>query len=350
MGVTSAEPVPHSPGLDAVQSLLIPGERLETYAIQHRLFALTHRRLVVGATSGRLIAVQRGLISGFTTQDIRWQDLRDAQLQVGIFGATLNVTADPGEDLAGAQGSIRTLRFGGLRKEQAQEVYRACQFQEQSWREKRRVRELEEMRAKSGGVHLGGSVRDGGRQRRRGPLASGPAPAGEGHAGPGAALRRRVRADQGPDPGRAVATHVFGDIGMPLFVVRHSHQGERCPAQDPYMGAMLPQPPEPSQRAAARGGDPGRGGRAGRAHHVPHRRGVRRAPPARVPAAVPDGRQRGRLPRLDLRPGGGERRLRRAAPRVRRRARRSTPRRSASTPSTPGSWCTGRIRSTARRR
>ena len=26
---------------------------------------------------------------------------------------------------------------------------------------------------------------------------------------------------------------------MPLFVVRHSHQGERCPAQDPYMGAML---------------------------------------------------------------------------------------------------------------
>jgi DMSO/TMAO reductase YedYZ molybdopterin-dependent catalytic subunit len=26
---------------------------------------------------------------------------------------------------------------------------------------------------------------------------------------------------------------------MPLFVVRHSHAGERCPARDPYMGAML---------------------------------------------------------------------------------------------------------------
>ncbi len=26
---------------------------------------------------------------------------------------------------------------------------------------------------------------------------------------------------------------------MPLFVVRHSHAGERCPAQDPYMGTML---------------------------------------------------------------------------------------------------------------
>jgi hypothetical protein len=164
MGATSAEPVAHSPALEAVESLLIPGERLESYAIQHRLFALTHRRLVVGATSGRLIAVQRGLISGFTAQDVRWQDLRDAQLQVGIFGATLTVTADPGEDLAGAQGNTRVLRFGGLRKEEAKEVYRACQAQEQAWREKRRVRELEEMRAKSGGVHLGampGSVATG---------------------------------------------------------------------------------------------------------------------------------------------------------------------------------------------
>jgi hypothetical protein len=155
MGATSAEPVTHSPGLEALQSLLIPGERLECLAIQHRLFALTHRRLLVGASSGRLIAVQRGLISGFTAQDVRWQDLRDAQLQVGIFGATLTVTADPGEDLAGAHGNSRALRFGGLRKEEAKEVYRACQAQEQAWREKRRVRELEEMRAKSGGVHLG---------------------------------------------------------------------------------------------------------------------------------------------------------------------------------------------------
>lgn len=162
MGATSAEPVAHSPGLDAVQSLLIPGERLECHAIQHRLFALTHRRLVVGATSGRLIAVQRGLISGFTTQDIRWQDLRDARLQVGIFGATLTVSADPGEDLAGAPGSPRELRFSGLVKEQAKEVYRACQFQEQAWREKRRVRELEEMRARSGGVHLGAMAGAGG--------------------------------------------------------------------------------------------------------------------------------------------------------------------------------------------
>jgi hypothetical protein len=158
MGATATEPMERSPGLEAIQSLLIPGERLESHAVQRRLFALTHRRIVVGATTGRLIAVHRGLISGFTVQDIRWQDLRDAQLQVGVFGATLTVSADQGNDLAGAEGPARVLSLSGLRKDQAQEVYRACQFQEQAWREKRRVRELEELRAKSGGVHLGGSV------------------------------------------------------------------------------------------------------------------------------------------------------------------------------------------------
>jgi hypothetical protein len=155
MGASPPEPIERSPGLEAIESLLIPGERLESHAFQRRLFALTHRRIVVGATTGRLIAVHRGLISGFTVQDIRWQDLRDAQLQVGIFGSTLTVTADAGDDLAGGAGAPRVFSYTGLRKDQAQVVYRACQFQEQAWREKRRVRELEEMRAKSGGVHLG---------------------------------------------------------------------------------------------------------------------------------------------------------------------------------------------------
>jgi len=187
MGATSAEPVESSPGLDAIRSLLIPGERLESHAIQRRLFALTHRRLVVAATSGRLIAVQRGLVSGFTVQDVRWQDLRDAQLQVGIFGATLTVSAGQSNDLAGAEGTPRVFSFTGMRKDQAQEVYRACQFQEQAWREKRRVRELEELRAKSGGVHLAGGV------------------AGEGDARSGAVDGCGVRAGEGEDTGGAVS-------------------------------------------------------------------------------------------------------------------------------------------------
>lgn len=143
-----------SRALIALRSLLIPGEELETHAIQRRLFALTHRRTIVGATSGRLIVVARGLFGDYTPQDIRWQDLQDAQLRVGVFGATLSASVHGTADLASAEGPRRVVRVDGLRKEEAQQVYRACQSQEQAWREKRRVRELEELRARSGGIQV----------------------------------------------------------------------------------------------------------------------------------------------------------------------------------------------------
>ena len=157
---------PDEPGISralaALRSLLIPGEALETHAIQRRLFALSHRRTIVGATSGRLIVVQRGLFGDYTPQDVRWQDLQDAQLRVGVFGATLTINVFGTADLATAEGPHRSIRVEGLRKTEAQEVYRACQAQEQAWREKRRVRELEELRAKSGGINLAGGVSPGG--------------------------------------------------------------------------------------------------------------------------------------------------------------------------------------------
>jgi hypothetical protein len=81
--------------LEALRSLLIEGERIEACAVQRRLFALKHRRIMVAATTGRLIIVQRGLFGGFTPIDLRWQDLRDATLSVGVFGATLRVAAYP---------------------------------------------------------------------------------------------------------------------------------------------------------------------------------------------------------------------------------------------------------------
>ena len=153
----SFEPI--EPGLqkplEYLRSVLIPAETLEAWAVQHRLFALSHRRLLVAATSGRLIMITRHLIGGFDVSDIRWQDLEEVTLRVGIFGADLSVRAGRAADLAsqGATGS-RRLDFPGLRKSQAQAVYRICQAQDQSWREKRRVRELEELRARSGGIQV----------------------------------------------------------------------------------------------------------------------------------------------------------------------------------------------------
>jgi hypothetical protein len=141
--------------LAQLQGLLVPGETLQTYAVQSRLFAMTKRRVIVGATSGRLIAIFRGLIGGFKVTDLRWQDLKDVRLDVGIFAADLTVTVLDQSDLATGEGAAGTLLLHGLRKDQAQSVYRVCQAQEQAWREKRRVRDLEELRAKSGGLQVG---------------------------------------------------------------------------------------------------------------------------------------------------------------------------------------------------
>ena len=65
------------------------------------------------------------------------------------------VAANVATDLAalGAGGS-QQVQFRGLRRTQAQAVYRICQSQDQAWREKRRVRELEELRARSGGIQV----------------------------------------------------------------------------------------------------------------------------------------------------------------------------------------------------
>jgi hypothetical protein len=141
--------------LAQLRSVLIAGETLEAFAVQRRIFALTHRRLLLAATSGRLVVLARKLLGGFDVTTIRWQDLEEVTLHVGVFSANLAVRAGRATDLAslgaqGAQGAV----FAGLRKDQAQAVYRICQTQDQAWREKRRVRELEELRARSGGIQV----------------------------------------------------------------------------------------------------------------------------------------------------------------------------------------------------
>lgn len=133
-----------------LQSMLIPGESILALAVQRRLFALSHRRVMVAATSGRLLGISRGVIGGFTPVDLRWQDLKTVQIKAGVFGSDLTVTGLAQPDLASG-GDVLTLTFDGLRKDEAQAVYRICQAQEQAWREKRRLRELEELRAQSGG-------------------------------------------------------------------------------------------------------------------------------------------------------------------------------------------------------
>jgi hypothetical protein len=141
--------------LECLRSVLIAGETVEAWAIQRHVFALRHRRLLIAATGGRLIVIRRHLLGGFDVATVRWQDLEEVTLRVGMLGADLGIRAGKATDLAsfGAEGAQR-VEFKGLRKEQGQAVYRICQAQDQAWREKRRVRELEELRARSGGIQV----------------------------------------------------------------------------------------------------------------------------------------------------------------------------------------------------
>lgn len=149
---------------EQLAQLLVPGELVEATAVQLRLFALTHRRTLVAATTNRFIGITRGLFGDYEPIDVRWQDLNEARLKVGVFGAELTVQASAATDLAGAGTASELYTFGGLEKTSAQAVYRICQAKEQAWREKRRVRELEELRARSGGIQFGagGGIPGGG--------------------------------------------------------------------------------------------------------------------------------------------------------------------------------------------
>jgi hypothetical protein len=142
--------------LATLQGLLTSGETLEAWAAQRRLYALTHRRALIAATSGRFISLRRRLFGGYDSADIRWQDLKETRISAGIIAADLTVIAQSSSDLNIGAEVNRVWSFEGLRKDQAQAMYRICQQHDQVWREKRRVRELEELRAKSGGVQIGG--------------------------------------------------------------------------------------------------------------------------------------------------------------------------------------------------
>lgn len=141
--------------LAELNSVLVPGEGIQATAVQRRLFALTHRRMVLAATSGRLLALARGLLGGFQLIDVRWQDLKDVHLRAGIFGCDLTVHAFASQDMAVQEANPGGMLFRGLRKADAEQVYRLCQANGQAWREKRRQRELEELRARSGGIQIG---------------------------------------------------------------------------------------------------------------------------------------------------------------------------------------------------
>src|ERR1035438_6464114 len=110
--------------LETLRSLLTADETLEAWAMQHRLYALTHRRVCNAATSGRFISLNRRLLGGYDSADIRWQDLKETRISAGILAADLTVIAQASSDLNIGSEVNRVWTFAGLVKDQAQALYR----------------------------------------------------------------------------------------------------------------------------------------------------------------------------------------------------------------------------------
>ncbi len=137
--------------VEKLRSVLTSGEVAQDSVFQLRLWALTHRRSLVAPTDRRIIFFWRGLFGGFNMIDFQWQDVKSAHIKEHFFPAYL------GADLVIVSMDGRKVRMPGLDSGKARKIYAFAQAQEQAWREKNRVREIEEMRAKSGGITLNGT-------------------------------------------------------------------------------------------------------------------------------------------------------------------------------------------------
>jgi len=137
---------------------LMTGETVIARAIQHRVFALFRRRTAIAITSSRILTVQRGLLGGFKMADMQWKDLKDVRLEQNILDSICGSNLAFDSLLAGHPG----IAVDGVPSDQASAMYAKAQYEEQAWEEKRRVRGLEETRAASGGVMIGGGDGTGG--------------------------------------------------------------------------------------------------------------------------------------------------------------------------------------------
>src|SRR5688500_5829926 len=126
-----------------VGRILTPNEELLYIALQNAT-ALSLRKDSVVATSNRVIVYQPSVLGRVDFTDFLWQDVANARIRQGMLSTEFSAETTDG----------RSVVVGGLDKDQAKRLYGICQQMEQEWREKRRVRQMEEERARAGGVQL----------------------------------------------------------------------------------------------------------------------------------------------------------------------------------------------------
>ncbi|MGE5619576.1 MAG: PH domain-containing protein [Sphingomonadaceae bacterium] len=126
-----------------IASILTSSEEILYIALQNRT-AISPKKDSAVATTNRIILYKPQILGRFNFSDFHWQDVKDVTLKQGILSSDVVV-----ETVDGRKDSV-----GNIDKDQARRLYGICQQLEQDWREKRRIRQMEEDRAKAGGVYL----------------------------------------------------------------------------------------------------------------------------------------------------------------------------------------------------
>ena len=126
-----------------VARILTPNEEILYIALQNAT-AMSIKKDSVVATSNRVIIYQPSLLGRVDFTDFLWQDVANARIRQGMLSTEFSAETTDG----------RKAIVGGLDKDQAKRLYGICQQMEQEWREKRRVRQMEEERARAGGVQF----------------------------------------------------------------------------------------------------------------------------------------------------------------------------------------------------
>lgn len=126
-----------------VAKILTATEEILYIALQGKTTVSLKKDSVV-ATSNRLILYRPAMLGRVTFIDNLWEDVQNVTLKDGMLTSELTVQT--------TRGAAEVA--GGLDKSQARRLYAVCQQKEQEWREKRRVRQMEEDRARAGGIQM----------------------------------------------------------------------------------------------------------------------------------------------------------------------------------------------------
>ncbi len=126
-----------------VSAILTENEQFQ-YIAHQNWTAFGQRKDALVATNNRLIIYQRHWFGQLTFHDFLWEDVKNVTIREGFIAAHISCELTDGW----------THFAGGLVKTQARALYAICQQKEQEWRERRRVRKMEEERARAGGTQI----------------------------------------------------------------------------------------------------------------------------------------------------------------------------------------------------